>query len=56
MTAIDNFFQGKYFNSDEFIFENLDLEFQKGKHTVVTVANGSGKSTLLGIISNIYYP
>ena len=46
----------KYFNSDEFIFENLDLEFQKGKHTVVTGANGSGKSTLLGIISQIYYP
>ena len=46
----------KYFNSEEYIFENLDLEFPKGKHTVLTGANGSGKSTLLGLISQIYYP
>ncbi len=46
----------KYFNSDEYIFENLNLNIQKGKHTVITGANGSGKSTLLGIISQIYYP
>ena len=46
----------KYFNSEEYIFENLDIEFPKGKHTVLTGANGSGKSTLLGLISQIYYP
>ena len=46
----------KYFNSDENIFENLSIDFKKGKHTVLTGANGSGKSTLLGLISQIYYP
>tara|TARA_B100001250_G_scaffold67363_3_gene53922 strand:- start:1548 stop:3164 length:1617 start_codon:yes stop_codon:yes gene_type:complete len=46
----------KYFNSDELIFNNLDLSFPKGKHTVLTGPNGSGKSTLLGIICQIYYP
>jgi ABC-type multidrug transport system fused ATPase/permease subunit len=46
----------KYFNSDEFIFDNLNLSFSKNKHTILTGPNGSGKSTLLGIISQIYYP
>tara|TARA_B100001996_G_scaffold140942_1_gene107165 strand:+ start:1240 stop:2856 length:1617 start_codon:yes stop_codon:yes gene_type:complete len=46
----------KYFNSDDLIFNNLDLSFPKGKHTVLTGPNGSGKSTLLGIICQIYYP
>ena len=46
----------KYFNSDEFIFEKLNLELLKGKHTVITGPNGSGKSTLLGLIAQIYYP
>ena len=46
----------KYFNSDELIFNNLDLSFPKGEHTVLTGPNGSGKSTLLGIICQIYYP
>ena len=46
----------KYFNSDEFIFKNINIQFEKGKHTVLTGANGSGKSTLLGIISQIFYP
>ena len=46
----------KYFNSEDYIFENLELEFPKGKHTVLTGANGSGKSTLLGLIAQIYYP
>ena len=40
-----------YFNSDESLFENLYLEIQKNKHTIVTGTNGSGKSTLLGIMS-----
>jgi len=46
----------KYFNSDEIIFNNLNLSFSKNKHTILTGPNGSGKSTLLGIISQIYYP
>jgi ABC-type multidrug transport system fused ATPase/permease subunit len=46
----------KYFNSDEFIFKNLNLNIKKGKHTVITGANGAGKSTFLGIISQIFYP
>ncbi|OUW38382.1 MAG: hypothetical protein CBD44_01040 [Flavobacteriaceae bacterium TMED184] len=46
----------KYFNSEDFIFENLNLTLEKGKHTVITGPNGSGKSTLLGLISQIYYP
>lgn len=46
----------KYFNSDEFIFDNLNLSFSKNKHTILTGPNGSGKSTLLGIISQIFYP
>ncbi len=46
----------KYFNSGEYIFENLNLKIEKSKHTVITGPNGSGKSTLLGLIANIYYP
>jgi len=45
----------KYQNSEEFIFEELNLEFEKGKHTILTGENGSGKSTLLGLIAGIYY-
>ena len=33
----------KYFNSDEFIFDNLNLSFSKNKHTILTGPNGSGK-------------
>ena len=46
----------KYFNSEDYIFENLNIKIQKGKHTVITGPNGSGKSTLLGLLSQIYYP
>ena len=46
----------KYFNSGEYIFENLDLKIPKNKHTVLTGPNGSGKSTLLGLISRVFYP
>jgi len=46
----------KYFRSEEFIFEELNLKIEKEKHTVITGPNGSGKSTLLGIISKIFYP
>ncbi len=46
----------KYYGSDNFIFENLNLEISKQKHTVITGPNGSGKSTLLGIIAKVFYP
>lgn len=46
----------KYFNADEYIFENLDLNIPKNKHTVLTGPNGAGKSTLLGLISKVFYP
>jgi len=45
----------KYVNSDEFIFENINLKFKKNKHTIITGPNGSGKSTVLGLISGIYF-
>lgn len=46
----------KYDGSQEFIFENLDLEIPENTHNIFTGANGSGKSTLIGIIANIYKP
>lgn len=41
---------GKRFNR-EWIFRNLDYQFETGKHYAITGPNGSGKSTLLQIIS-----
>ena len=46
----------KYFDSDIYIFEDLNLNFDKNKHTVITGPNGSGKSTLIGLLSGILYP
>tara|TARA_B100000242_G_scaffold294329_1_gene276416 strand:- start:2818 stop:4440 length:1623 start_codon:yes stop_codon:yes gene_type:complete len=45
-----------YFNSEESIFENINLEINKNSHTLIMGPNGSGKSTLLGLISGIYFP
>ena len=45
----------RYENSSEKIFENINLKFEKGKHTILTGENGTGKSTLLGLIAGIYY-
>ena len=45
-----------YFNSDDTIFNKLNLEIPKNSHTLVMGPNGSGKSTLLGLISGIYFP
>ncbi|MEO8819684.1 MAG: ABC transporter ATP-binding protein [Ginsengibacter sp.] len=42
---------GKRFNRD-WIFRNLDFQFEQGKHYAITGPNGSGKSTLLQIISS----
>ena len=45
----------KYFNSEEYIFENLSLNIEKKTHNILTGPNGSGKSTLLGLISGVLY-
>lgn len=41
---------GKRFNRD-WIFRNLDFQFEPGRHYAITGPNGSGKSTLLQAIS-----
>lgn len=41
---------GKRYNRD-WIFRNLDFQFEAGKQYAITGPNGSGKSTLLQIIS-----
>ena len=46
----------QYFNSDQPIFKNLNLEIAKHTHTIITGQNGSGKSTLLGLLSGVFYP
>ncbi len=46
----------KYFDSEENIFENLNLTIPLNKHTIITGPNGSGKSTLIGLMSGVLYP
>ena len=46
----------RYFNSDENLFTDLNISFEKGAHTIITGPNGSGKSTILGLISGLYIP
>ena len=41
---------GKRFNRD-WIFRDLDFQFENAKHYAITGPNGSGKSTLLQVIS-----
>ena len=43
-----------YFNSNENILNNLNLNIPKNEHTIITGSNGSGKSTILGLISGVY--
>jgi ABC-type multidrug transport system fused ATPase/permease subunit len=43
----------KYFNSEEYIFENLSFSIPKNIHTIITGPNGSGKSTILGLIAGV---
>ena len=46
----------RYDNSENSIFENLNLSFQKDTHNLILGPNGSGKSTLIGLITGIYTP
>lgn len=46
----------KYLNSDLEIFEGLNLNIEKGSHTIITGTNGTGKSTLLGLLAGVFYP
>lgn len=50
MTAITLTGAGKRFNKD-WIFKQLDFQFELGKHYALVGNNGSGKSTLLQIIA-----
>ena len=38
------------------VFQNLDLEFKKGKMTALVGPNGTGKSTLLKLLTGFYQP
>jgi ABC-type multidrug transport system fused ATPase/permease subunit len=46
----------KYLNSDLAIFNGLNLNIEKGSHTIITGTNGTGKSTLLGLLAGVFYP
>lgn len=53
ITLIDVSF--KYLNSEDSIFEKINMTFNQNEHTLLTGPNGSGKSTLLGLISGTYF-
>ena len=42
-------------NSENPIFEDLNVSFNRNEHTIITGTNGSGKSTLLGLLSGVYF-
>ena len=46
----------KYANSENYLFKNLNIAFEKDSHNIVIGPNGSGKSTLLGLIGNVLIP
>ena len=46
----------KYLKSDMAIFNGLNLNIDKGSHTIITGTNGTGKSTLLGLLAGVFYP
>lgn len=46
----------RYFDSNVYTFENLNLNIKSNSHTVIIGPNGSGKSTILGLISGVHYP
>ena len=46
----------RYVNSNDKLFNEIDLTIKKNTHTLITGKNGSGKSTLLGLMGGVYYP
>ena len=46
----------KYLNGDKEIFNEINLNIEKGSHTIITGTNGTGKSTLLGLLAGVFYP
>ena len=42
----------KYINSDDYLFENITLDFPKNKHTIITSPNGSGKYSVRYYLRN----
>ena len=46
----------RYFNSEEYVFQDINLKIQKESHNIIIGENGSGKSTLLGLIAGVLYP
>lgn len=45
-----------YYFSDRMIFENLNMEFERGKIYVILGASGSGKTTLLSLLGGLDTP
>lgn len=46
----------KYQNSDDFVFQNLNFEIQKGDRIGIMGSTGSGKSTLIDLIMGLLSP
>lgn len=46
----------KYFNSKDFLFEDLNFEIEKKSHVLIIGPNGSGKSTLVGLLAGVFIP
>ena len=46
----------KYANSEDYIFQNLNILIEENSHNLIIGANGTGKTTLLGLIGNILIP
>ena len=46
----------RYVNSNDKLFNEINLTIKKNTHTLITGKNGSGKSTLLGLMGGVYYP
>lgn len=45
-----------FYYSDHMIFENLNLDFERGKVYVILGASGSGKTTLLSLLGGLDVP
>lgn len=45
-----------FYDSDRVIFENLELEFERGKVYVILGSSGSGKTTLLSLLGGLDTP